>query len=219
MYDFKYIENNKEFDEYMYLQIDDKPETYHARSVDEVKSLGSLLSNTPNGKILDLGCGLGRSSIFIKNTLKLDNTHFYLCDFNNKEFNKSEPCGEHLDSVIPYNNLNLTNEFTTLNGITNKDILNLNDPLNLNNIDIIYSFHCVGYHWDIETSFIKHNLESITSDNAIMIFGVRKKKSKLKFPTKVGSFHLVDVIKGSLVQDFVVYKKINKMKIIVTTTI
>lgn len=219
-YKFNYIKNNELFDRLKYLQISKNEIEYLERSEDEFKSVGHLVKNVD--KIIDLGCGLGRSSIYLKNMLDMDDTIFYLCDFSGEEYDKgpcsNNPCGQHIGGNIPYNDLSLTERFSKLNNLTNINIIDLsNDNMSkLEEVDVVYSFHCVGYHWDITESFKENNLENVISNDGVMIFGVRKNKNihtretdkELVTPQKVGSFTLVETIKGGLLQDYVIYRRI-----------
>ena len=214
-YKFKY-ENGELFKELMFLQIDKDGETYQKRSVDEFNNIKNLISGKTK-KVIDLGCGLGRSSIFFKNMLSMDDTLFYMCDFTGKGFDKTGPCGEHTSGNIPYNDLTLTDSFTTLNNLTNTEIVDLNKGgvSEITNVDLLYSFHCVGYHWDISDSFKNNNLENVLSENSTMVFGIRKDKTRdtrsednsLNYPETLGSFNLVKRIGGGLLQDYVIYQR------------
>jgi SAM-dependent methyltransferase len=211
-YNFKYTDSLK-LDELMFLQIDKDEKTYLERSIDEYLKIGKFIDSEKCKKIVDLGCGLGRSSIFLNNMMSLSKSLFYMCDFNGKEFDKTRPCGEHIGGNIPYNDLQLTKSFSLENNLLNIEIIDLGkeEILKLKDIDLLYSFHCVGYHWDILTSFRENNLEDITSDNSILIFGVRKHYKKLQhYPISMGSFELKAEVDGEYLQNYVVYqKKIN----------
>ena len=208
-YNFKYP-TSSEFNEFMFLQIDSDPKVYLQRSIDEYLSIHKFIDPAKCQKIVDLGCGLGRSSIFLKNMFPLNESIFYLCDFNGKEFDKTRPCGNHIGGNIPYNDLKLTRIFAEKNDLTNTEFVDLSkgEIFNLDNIDLVFSFHCVGYHWDIFNSFIENNLEEITSDNSLLIFGIRKNyKKTTHYPIKMGSFELVSEVTGGELQNYIIYKK------------
>lgn len=73
-----------------------------------------------------------------------------------------------------YNDLNLTKEFCELNGLKNFTIIDLkNEDLSkLKNIDLVYSFMAVGFHYPIEDYLTI--LKQIMNKDGLMIFGVRK---------------------------------------------
>lgn len=208
---FKYPDNNEKFDRLKFLQISNDKNDFINRTEDEYSIVKEYLDVKNN--IIDLGCGLGRSSIYFKNIHDMDNK-FYMCDFNGEDFNKKQNCGTHNNTQpIAYNDLSLTNEFCTLNNLLNTQYINLenDDITNLENVDLLYSFHCVGYHWSIEKSFEKYNIENITNDEAILIFGIRNSKQTEKlpfnYPDQIGSFKLKERVNGKKLQDFLIYKK------------
>jgi hypothetical protein len=226
MFEFKYPDS-EQFQLLMHLQINKSEKQYLERSQDEYDALGDLIKKINPVKILDYGCGLGRSSVFFYNMLELSNTFFYLCDYEGVEFTKEKGCGIHeQNTVIPYNNLKYTEEFTSINNLKNKTIINLEEEgtQNLAEIDLIYSFHATGYHFGIETTFKDQNFNNITTSNAYMIFGIRNSNSTyknlntdlhinqkniplLKVPKFLGDFKLQNIIQGKLLQDFAIYKK------------
>tara|TARA_R110000772_G_scaffold20466_1_gene56640 strand:+ start:5071 stop:5733 length:663 start_codon:yes stop_codon:yes gene_type:complete len=212
-YKFKNIET-EEFENLKWLQINKEDDIFLQRSVDEYEKLKEYIKNPSN--IVDLGCGLGRSSIFFKNmTPSLNDTKFYMCDFTGLDFKTkgsgNKNCGmRESTNKIPYNDMDITKEFCITNNLENIDLVNLDtDRISkLNNIDLVYSFHCVGYHWGIEESFLKYNLENSTNENAILIFGVRKNGKKLKEPSNLGSFELVEKVDGFQLSDYLIYENV-----------
>ena len=126
-------------------------------------------------KVLDLGCGLGRMSIYLNHKIKNDQTKYILADFDKVNKNLRYFWNPENDY---YNKLNLTKEFCNLNNLYNIELFDL-EIRNLNeltNIELVISFLAVGFHYPIE-SYID-NLMSITSDDCVLIFGVRDGKYK-----------------------------------------
>lgn len=121
-------------------------------------------------KILELGCGLGRVSIFLNSQLN-NSPKFFLADFSEVS-NKVKYGWNPKDSK--YNNLELTEQFCTENGLNNFEILDLskNNLDKLSNIDMVISMLSVGFHYPIEEYI--NQLIKISSKNVTMIFGVRK---------------------------------------------
>lgn len=121
-------------------------------------------------KILELGCGLGRVSIFLNSQLN-NSPKFFLADFSEVS-NKVKYGWNPKDSK--YNNLELTEQFCTENGLNNFEILDLskNKLDKLSNIDMVISMLSVGFHYPIEEYI--NQLIKISSKNVTMIFGVRK---------------------------------------------
>lgn len=121
-------------------------------------------------KILELGCGLGRASIFLNSQLN-NSPKFFLADFS--EISNEVKYGWN-PKESKYNNLELTEQFCIENGLNNFEILNLSkDHLDkLSNIDMVISMLSVGFHYPIEEYI--NQLLKISSKNVTMIFGVRK---------------------------------------------
>ena len=131
-------------------------------------------------KILDLGCGLGRMSVYLNWMLKDPEIEYILADgsCNNVPIKQKygwNPSGEF------YNDLQLTEEFVKINGLSNYRILDLGDnSLHLlEDIDIVMSLLSVGFHYPIEPYL--EDLISIASNTSTFIFGVRSGKYDVEF--------------------------------------
>lgn len=191
--------------------------------IDEVQCLENEI-NIPK-IVLDISCGLGRSSIYFNKFFNLKNTKFYLADFNSHIWRKNNPndttpLGYHKSiQPIPFNNLELTRKFCYDNELSNFEIIDLatDEVSTLCDIDLVYSFHAVGYHWSIKEAIQKYDLEKITTDNAKFIFGVRNKEKLEKYShfgktyeaqeAVIENIKLYKKIEGSKAQDFWIYKK------------
>lgn len=119
--------------------------------------------------ILELGCGLGRMSIFLNHQLEQE-AKFILADFS--LYSENIKYGWNPKESY-YNNLEYTEKFAKLNNLHNFNLFDLkNDDISrLSNVDLVMSFLSVGFHYPIEQYFLK--LLKITSDDAVMIFGIR----------------------------------------------
>ena len=201
------------FKELVYAQTNDEDQLI-LRSEDEVKCVGKYINNPKF--VLDIGCGLGRSSIYIKNKLSLDNTKFYLADFTGYDYTKKDnrgnkvACGVHQTAKdIPYNDLNLTKELCELNNLTNFELVDLGGSIpKLEKIDVIYSFQCVGYHFGIVETLKKYNFLDLIHNNTVMIYGIRKDyiNGGIEIPQIIGDFDLVEIKEGDFLQSFAIYK-------------
>lgn len=122
-------------------------------------------------KILELGCGLGRMSVYLNKQLDYD-PKFILADFD--DVSKKIKYGWNPGKSF-YNKLNLTNKFCLMNGLINFETFDLskNDILKLKDIDLIISVMSVGFHYPIEQYMEK--LLKICNGN--IIFGIRKNNS------------------------------------------
>ncbi len=120
--------------------------------------------------VLEVGCGLGRGSIFLNHLLKDNTIHYTLADRtghtrNTGSFNPAE------DEF--YNDLALTQDFCELNGLKNITTFDteLGDWTTLPKSDFIFSLCSFGMHVSIERYM--ERLLSAATDNCTMIFGVR----------------------------------------------
>jgi len=122
---------------------------------------------------LDLGCGMGRMSAFINAKIG-GNTHYILADVSKRS--SKIKYGWNPGDVY-YNNLNLTSEFVEANGLVNYQTLDISDNAEwskLSDVDLVFSFLAVGFHYPIEKSL--SSLLGITTDDCVFIFGVRRGK-------------------------------------------
>lgn len=169
MKDFKYkfTDEYKEIAGMQVTQIKKDKEFYLKMSSSEYEVIKSYIKR-PN-RILELGCGLGRFSIFLNSQLE-HNPEFLLADFS--KISEKVKYGWNPKESF-YNDLELTSQFCRENNLHNFSIVDLaEDNLkNLSDIDLVISMLSVGFHYPIESYM--PTLLDITSDNAIMIFGVR----------------------------------------------
>jgi len=156
-----------------------------------------LANQSPPKKILDIGCGTGRSaSSFWRSLNSVYGTEackdikFYLADFNRVDQSMDtdmqewkspvgkDPKGQqgYAENVnpIPYNSFEITQKYCNATGLSSKNIeiidLDTDSIQKLCNIDIVYSFHSIGYHWSIKAAIKKYNLEKIIAPGGKLIF-------------------------------------------------
>lgn len=164
-----------------------RPNVYLGLSKVEYRLFKNFIENPKN--ILDLGCGLGRMSIYLNTRLRNPSAHFILADASHVSeeilygFNKGESY---------YNDLDLTASFARENGLTNFETFDIRvkDLKALSNIDLVMSFLAVGFHSKIEDYM--DDLLQITTSDCTMVFGVRKGKySKTSFKEHFNEVFLV----------------------------
>jgi SAM-dependent methyltransferase len=121
--------------------------------------------------VLDLGCGVGRASVFFFKKYNWRNTHFYLADGNTKAVRykgKRSRNGEFYNeerATIDFCKANRLPSFTYIN-LEKNNFSVINDPL-----DLVYSFLAIGFHWPLD--FYLPVLHGICRTGALLIFGVR----------------------------------------------
>ncbi|MFT7620549.1 MAG: SAM-dependent methyltransferase [Planctomycetota bacterium] len=125
-------------------------------------------------RTLELGCGLGRMSVYLN--WKFDNpeTHFTLADAN-EVTHESNISGWNPGRDF-YNNLDTTKAFCNKNGLKNLSLFDIHadDVKDIGKIDLLYSFLAVGFHFPIEESLAK--FWPCLSPDSTLIFGVRQKR-------------------------------------------
>ena len=143
---------------------------YTTLSENEYSVISRYLYPYPKN-ILDLGCGLGRMSIFL-NKKRPSDSKYYLAD--SSEVPESAAAYGWNPGDSWYNDLNLTKEFCELNGLNNFEIIDLKSGglHKLENIDLVFSFLAVGFHYPIESYLAV--LKQIMAKDGLMIFGVRR---------------------------------------------
>lgn len=148
-------------------QVKENEGYYFKISMHEYEQIKDYIGRPKN--ILELGCGLGRFSIFLNS--KLDyNPKFFLADFS-KVSEKVRYGWNPKGSV--YNNLDFTRDFCLDNGMNNFDLINLEQSSikSLQNIDLVMSFLSVGFHYPIEEYF--YDFKSISNKDTVFVFGTR----------------------------------------------
>jgi len=146
----------------------------------EVEVVKKYFETSSPKNVLELGCGLGRSSVgFYKRFPLWKQTHFYLLDGNSGD---KQICNVNYESQSFYNDLKLTKEFCLLNGIPAEQIhildaekLEVFSSIPNIEFDFVYSFLSIGFHWPI-TMYLKKLLPHLHS-GSILCFGIRPKKS------------------------------------------
>lgn len=197
-------------------------------SLDELYSLREVLSvlKEPPGVIADLGCGLGRSTVFLAQMLGWQSSRFMLID-GTIEISTDKPArvgefqtGYHESINLKesvYNSLPLTSAFLESNAIRNFETRPLDSFLQSNakmvgRIDLLFSFQAVGYHWDIQAAISDLKILDLINENGILIFGIRNREKSVRqgvpyvIPVIQG-FTLTKVIEGFHRQDFLVYRR------------
>lgn len=169
-FEYKFSDKYKEIAGMQVTQIKDNQDFYLEMSASEYKVIEHYIQSPK--RVLELGCGLGRFSIFLNSQLDTG-PEFFLADYS-KISERVKYGWNPADSF--YNNLDLTKEFCNLNGLSNLSIIDLEKESvsSLSDIDLVMSFLSVGFHYPIE-QYMDHLLD-ITTDDATFIFGIRKGK-------------------------------------------
>jgi len=165
-----------------YVKLHCNMDIFQYHDPPEIKVVKKYFENFSPENVIELGCGLGRSTVgFYKAFPSWKNTQFYLLDGNS---GKKQICQTHYKSSDSfYNDLKLTKEFCLANGILSEriHILNAEKPnpfLFIGDVkfDFVYSFLSIGFHWPISL-YLKKLLQYLHS-GSILCFGIRPMTSE-----------------------------------------
>jgi SAM-dependent methyltransferase len=128
--------------------------------------------------ILELGCGVGESSVYFFN--KFDNlkeSTFYLLDGDSG--NKSIYYINYDSDKDFYNSMSATKEFCETHNLRNHVLINYEkEDIPEVKFDLVYSTFSIGFHWPVSLYLekIKNNL----NEGALLLFHIRGKNNKKK---------------------------------------
>lgn len=200
---------------YMELQCNSVLDDY--RNCPELDPILGFLEQLNPKRVLELGAGLGRVSVFIKNCFDWRSTEFYLLDGDSGE---EQIAGIHWDTKPAfYNSLASTEEFCTHNNIKEEKLFLLNAEKRWAvdkkiKFDLCYSFKAIGFHWPINEylDIIKDNLER----KAYLLFEIRNEERSLYNTDKIWK-RRCDFVKHQLdyvakFNDYVLVQKIDNTR-------
>lgn len=207
-------------DELKPFMVDHTPDPHDPEILNkyEADALGEYIRGRK--KVVDIGCGLGRSSVAFYHAFDMKDAIFYLVDYDEKRLWSDyqvvggRPLG-YSSRVVPITCFKAINAYCTDNGFVRCNVRGMNTKYyqRFKGVDLLYSFFAVGFHFPIQKFIEEHEVGKFTSDDVVLIFGVRKEGSPTYEqsipPEYVHPFELVERIKSeSPDEDFVVYKKV-----------
>jgi len=174
---FKFPQRSYDIAKKQVTQITKDSDFYETISKSEYKAISRHIDNPKT--VLDMGCGLGRMSVYLNWMLRDDSIHYILADSTSGRIPEKVRYGWNPDSGF-YNDLKETFDFCRLNGLNNFETFDLKEQKldTLNDVDLVMSFLSVGFHYPIELYMNK--LLEISSPKCVMIFGVRKEKYNIE---------------------------------------
>lgn len=138
----------------------------------EVRWLADLLLErfeTPPHAALDLGCGVGRASVYFKKRFHWDDCHFHMYDSDGR--NPTYGSFEHADDRSFYNDLQLTRKYLEANDVKQFTMWDAKVSHTLPPVELAYSFLAFGYHFSIDQ--IMPKLEACVEPGGFVIFGIK----------------------------------------------
>lgn len=124
-------------------------------------------------RVLDLGCGLGRSSVYMNYRLGDPSIHYVLADSTQVPASMTAVRTGWNPGAVFYNDMCRTAAFARAHGLTNFSTIDIREsPVSeLAPVDLVMSFLSVGFHYPIEDAL--PDLIRILNPGGVMIFGVR----------------------------------------------
>lgn len=138
----------------------------------ELVPLHTFLEKQKPTRVLELGAGLGRASVFLKNKYDWNDTEFYLLDGDSGSVQIAgvhqtlEPCF--------YNSLKATYDFCVANGIESGKLHLINaetEKIPEAKFDLCYSLKAIGFHWPINEYL--YILQKHTYKGSFLFFELR----------------------------------------------
>ena len=167
-YEYKFNEKHLLYMKEQIWEASDNIDIYNNLSIHEFQQIESHLGKPKS--VLEVGCGLGRGSIFLNHLLNDNKVRYTLADRNGYTTNTGAymPIEDEF-----YNDLELTSDFCKLNGIKNVTTFDTenDDWSNLPKNDLIFSLCSFGMHVSIDRYMDR--LLSVSKPTTTMIFGVR----------------------------------------------
>lgn len=163
----------------------------------EVEKIAPILETLKPKRVLELGAGLGRVSVFLNKKYNWHSTDFYLLDGDTGDV---QIAGLH-DEVGEdfYNSFDATKEFCLANGMNQDKLHFINAEWNWNFIglqfDLCYSFKAIGFHWPIN-SYLEKIVSNIRS-KSYLFFEIRDTRRK-SYPTEKHWQRRVNFVKRQL---------------------
>lgn len=157
-----------------YTQLQCNNDTIQYTNMPEVAKIEDLLQDASPKNILEIGGGVGRSSVYMKKRYGWDDSHFYMLDGNTGDRQIAPVDGKGTKDF--YNSHEATSTFCSENNLTNYTLLDAETDEWKNTtkgikFDLIYSFLSVGFHWDI--NLYLSTLVNYCLPSTKLIFGMR----------------------------------------------
>lgn len=152
---------------YMDLQCNGDESLY--TEFPEHKAVDPILRDMKPKVALDIGCGIGRASVWFAMHYGWTDTKFYLYDGDHGDVQYDGIRQAHGEF---YNSLKATRDFAEANGLK-YELLNaekkhrFSEPI----VDVAYSFLAFGFHWPI--NYALKRVDNMLKPGCVCVFGIR----------------------------------------------
>ena len=161
-------------DRYLELQCNSDKVLY--TNMPEARHLETYLGSVQPGRVLEIGAGIGRASVYLAQRFQWTDTAFHILDGDSGDKQYSPIDGARRDRF--YNSLEATRVFCTANGIPGEKLVFHNaendqwqSEIAGLRFDLIYSFAAIGFHWSIHMYL--DQLRRQCHPDTLLIFGMR----------------------------------------------
>jgi len=154
---------------YIELQCNNNFKLY--TSFPELKNTDEIFSSVTPKKVVDIGSGIGRASVFLKNYYSWNETEFHFIDGNEGDV---QLYGVRSKENEFYNSFDVAKFFCNANNLTRLTLWDAREKkwvTDLHEVDLIYSFLAIGFHWPLEMYL--NDIYKISLAGTYVIFGVR----------------------------------------------
>jgi SAM-dependent methyltransferase len=164
---------SRNIEKYIDLQCNGDKSLYY--EFPELNSFKDIVDVINPRKILDIGSGIGRASVFLFKKFGWIESEFLLLD---GDYGDKQLDGIRSDDGEFYNSFEATNEYCRINGMNSFRCIDAStdDIKKEIDIDLVYSFLSIGFHWSI-TLYLDRIYNSL-SKGCILIFGIRGVEAK-----------------------------------------
>lgn len=154
-----------------YVDLQCKGEVLYT-NMPETQALDGLLNGLNPKTAIELGCGIGRATVYLSKRYGFSDTKFVMFDGDSGE---QTLCGaDRSGNSDFYNSLDMTRKYCEANQVKNMEIINAEvTPLTEipHTFDLAYSFLAIGFHWSI-TMYLDQ-LHQKMPKGGVCIFGMQ----------------------------------------------
>lgn len=147
----------------------------------EYNNICDLVSKLKPKRVLDIACGVGRSSVYLFKRLNWKDTQFVLVDGNIQTDVKDvlkKNFGRQFKNTKEdlYSNFDCIKDFCNVNGLKNYEVEDCLKWKPSGTYDLVYSTLAFGYHWDFNIYLSR--IYNHVKKGGLIIFGTRGFDSK-----------------------------------------
>lgn len=159
-----------------YIWLQSNGDKFLYTNFPEIQACKRYLQDLKPEVALDLGCGLGRASVYFRKRFGWKDTRFILADGDS---GNRQLGGIRSGEADFYNSMAATEEYCRANGLENIELFNLEKKTIANlegGVNLVYSFVAVGFHWPLDL-YLKP-LHSKLANYAILVFSMRGSQAR-----------------------------------------